>query len=278
MMGNRPEFHLCDLAGVTLGAAPFSIYQTSSAGADRATSSATRPRAWRSSSRRTCRRCWRRADELPALEHVIVVDGEAPEGTIGAGRRWRRRAQARTSTSTRRSRPSQPDDVATLIYTSGTTGPPKGVELTHANVFGAVRAVQEMIDLPPGAKVISWLPAAHIAERDAHHYMPVVYACTVTTLPGPAPNRRGAAAGPPDLVLRRPAHLGEAEGRPGDDARRAARGGARESRGRAGRLAAGGAAAPARRAGAATSWRRPSSRPTGRCSPACARCSGSTRS
>ena len=26
MMGNRPEFHLCDLAAVTLGAAPFSIY------------------------------------------------------------------------------------------------------------------------------------------------------------------------------------------------------------------------------------------------------------
>ncbi len=28
MMGNRPEFHLCDLAAVTLGATPFSIYQT----------------------------------------------------------------------------------------------------------------------------------------------------------------------------------------------------------------------------------------------------------
>src|SRR4029077_91764 len=30
MIGNRPEFHICDLAAMTLGAVPFSIYQTSS--------------------------------------------------------------------------------------------------------------------------------------------------------------------------------------------------------------------------------------------------------
>ena len=42
-----------------------------------------------------------------------------------------------------------------------------------------------MIDLPPGSKVISWLPAAHIAERNAHHVVPVVYACTITICPDP---------------------------------------------------------------------------------------------
>ncbi|HEY0399001.1 MAG TPA: AMP-binding protein, partial [Acidimicrobiia bacterium] len=31
MMSNRPEFHLCDVAAMHLGAAPFSIYNTSSA-------------------------------------------------------------------------------------------------------------------------------------------------------------------------------------------------------------------------------------------------------
>jgi long-subunit acyl-CoA synthetase (AMP-forming) len=33
--------------------------------------------------------------------------------------------------------------------------------------------------------VISWLPAAHIAERMAHHYIPVVYAGTITCCPNP---------------------------------------------------------------------------------------------
>ncbi len=28
MIGNRPEFHICDLAGMMVGAAPFSIYNT----------------------------------------------------------------------------------------------------------------------------------------------------------------------------------------------------------------------------------------------------------
>jgi long-subunit acyl-CoA synthetase (AMP-forming) len=28
MIGNRPEFHLCDIAGMMVGAAPFSIYST----------------------------------------------------------------------------------------------------------------------------------------------------------------------------------------------------------------------------------------------------------
>src|SRR5438309_1099271 len=73
-----------------------------------------------------------------------------------------------------------PDDVLTLIYTSGTTGPPKGVQISHHNVMVACRAVEQIITFPPGARVISWLPAAHIAERTAHHYIPAVYAGNIT--------------------------------------------------------------------------------------------------
>ena len=130
----------------------------------------------------------------------------------------------------------------------------------------------------PRREVISWLPAAHIAERNAHHYLPVVYAAARYHLPGPARDRRVPAAGAPDLVLRRAADLGEAEG--------GARGEAREPARRAG--ASGGqkaleAALP--RCGSSRaarrcrrSSRRPSRRPTSRCSRTCARSSGSTRS
>ncbi len=181
MMGNRPEFHLCDLAAVTLGATPFSIYQTftpeqiryvvGDAGARVAIVEQAHLSAMLEARR-----------ELPQLEHVIVVDGKPPEDTTALA-------------DVEGSNPDfdvdaalaavQPDDVATLIYTSGTTGPPKGVELTHRAVLNAVRAVLDMIDLPPGSKVISWLPAAHIAERNAHHVIPVVYACTITICPDP---------------------------------------------------------------------------------------------
>jgi long-chain acyl-CoA synthetase len=79
----------------------------------------------------------------------------------------------------------RPDDVLTLIYTSGTTGHPKGVQLTHEAIMTAVRTVEEVITFPPGSRVVSWLPSAHIAERNAHHYIPIVYAGTVTCIPDP---------------------------------------------------------------------------------------------
>ncbi len=181
MLGNRPEFHLCDLAAVTLGATPFSIYQTSSPEqiqyvmSDAAARVAVVEQAYLPA-------LLQARAELPALKHVIVVDGEAPEGTVALA-------------DVEGSNPGfdvdaalaavQPDDIVTLIYTSGTTGPPKGVELTHRAVLSAVGSVLDMIDLAPGSKVISWLPAAHIAERNAHHVVPVVYACTITICPDP---------------------------------------------------------------------------------------------
>src|SRR5258708_25518860 len=72
-----------------------------------------------------------------------------------------------------------------LIYTSGTTGPPKGVQLAHRNLLTSVQGIEALVQFPPNARVISWLPAAHIAERGAHHYLPIVYGFEVTCCPDP---------------------------------------------------------------------------------------------
>jgi long-chain acyl-CoA synthetase len=46
--------------------------------------------------------------------------------------------------------------------------------------------VEDMIQLPErDGKVISWLPAAHIAERGAHYYLPVYRGLSVTICPDP---------------------------------------------------------------------------------------------
>jgi long-subunit acyl-CoA synthetase (AMP-forming) len=181
MMGNRPEFHVADLAAVTLGAVPFSIYQTSSVEQIRyVVGDADARVAIVAPEHLDAVREARR--ELPQLEHVVVVEGTAPAGTLaladveGANAGFDVGAALAAVGA---------DDLATLIYTSGTTGPPKGVEITHRNVIATARSVREVIPLEPGAKVVSWLPAAHIAERTAHHYIPVVYAATVTTCPDP---------------------------------------------------------------------------------------------
>jgi long-subunit acyl-CoA synthetase (AMP-forming) len=180
MLGNRPEFHIADLAVVTLGATPFSIYTTyppeeiTYLVEDSGSRVAIVEQAFLPVMLEARK-------DLPGLERVIVVDGEAPEGTLALSE-----VEGSDPGFDPASLPAaEPADVLTLIYTSGTTGPPKGVQLSHHNIMFAAKVTEEMITLDPGSRVISWLPAAHIAERMAHHYLPVIFAGTVTCCPNP---------------------------------------------------------------------------------------------
>jgi long-chain acyl-CoA synthetase len=180
LLNNRPEFVVCDLGAVALGAVPFSIYQTASpdqiayqindAGAKVAITEAS-----------LLDRLQAARDAGAEIEHVVVVDAEGGTQTLeelqGSGSAVDLSAAAGEI---------GPDDLLTLIYTSGTTGPPKGVQLTHMNLISLVSGVEDIIDFPErGGKVISWLPAAHIAERGANYYLPVVYGLGITVCPDP---------------------------------------------------------------------------------------------
>ena len=65
----------------------------------------------------------------------------------------------------------KPDDLATLIYTSGTTGEPKGVMLTHDNIFSNVMASASAIPFEANDVALSFLPLSHIFARMADHYL-----------------------------------------------------------------------------------------------------------
>jgi long-chain acyl-CoA synthetase len=168
MLGNRPEFHIADLAAMTLGATPFSIYQTftpaqiahvvGDAGAKVAIVEQAYLEAFRAAG--------------TGVDTVIAAEAldEVSDPTFDA--------EPHRSAA-------QPEDIVTLIYTSGTTGPPKGVQITHRNVMAIGRVADSIVKFPDGSRVISWLPAAHIAERNAHHYLPILFAMTVTTCPNP---------------------------------------------------------------------------------------------
>ena len=180
MLGNQPEFHIADMAVVTAGGTPFSIYQTytpdqiayviGDADARTAIVSAEYLPVMLEARK-----------QLPDLQTVIAIGSEHQdtiswESVLGSNPEFDAQQAAEEV---------QPEDVLTLIYTSGTTGPPKGVELTHGNLVPVVRAVADLVHLEPGDRLISWLPAAHIAERDAHHYIPIVYGASITCCPNP---------------------------------------------------------------------------------------------
>src|SRR5271165_2158592 len=181
LMSNRPEFHLCDLAAMMLGAAPFSIYNTYTAEqieyvvADAGAHILICEQQY-------LPQVLEAREGLPELEHVIVVDGEPPEGTVSLASVEAMRSDFDVEASVAR---IQPTDVLTLIYTSGTTGPPKGVQLIHRNLLAAVEGLEELIEFPPDGRVISWLPSAHVAERNAHHYLPIVFGLQITCCENP---------------------------------------------------------------------------------------------
>lgn len=59
------------------------------------------------------------------------------------------------------------DQLATIIYTSGTTGTPKGVMLSHKNIYSNVQFSKESFPFEdaPQTKVLSFLPLNHIFEK-----------------------------------------------------------------------------------------------------------------
>lgn len=180
MLTNRPEFHLVDTGAMHLGAVPFSIYNTSSPEqiAFLLSDAGCRVMVVESAFLEQAQAA---IDQAGVVEHLVVVDGPAPEGlTLSDLEAAEVPADFDFEASWRA---VQSSDLLTLIYTSGTTGPPKGVQLTHANELAECRGIEAVAHPRPGGSVVSFLPHAHIADRGLSHYAQMVWGHTVTCCP-----------------------------------------------------------------------------------------------
>lgn len=100
--------------------------------------------------------------KVAGLKQVWRIDDKAVEKLVEAGKDVTDEAIEERRSAVR------PDDLATLIYTSGTTGRPKGVTLTHRNLYAACRnGVEYLAPLFKGvdASTLLFLPLAHVYGR-----------------------------------------------------------------------------------------------------------------
>ncbi|MFI2279106.1 AMP-dependent synthetase/ligase [Nocardia beijingensis] len=101
------------------------------------------------------------AGSLPELRETLQIDKGAVEELLGRGADLDdqavhdRRAQVGAKSP------------ATLIYTSGTTGRPKGVMLTHANLYAESKSDRIALGkyVSEGKKTLMFLPLAHVFAR-----------------------------------------------------------------------------------------------------------------
>ncbi len=186
MLRNRPEFHVIDAAVMCLGATPFSLYNTSPPEqlgyimGDAANRVVITEPAFADVVAQA-------KDHGALFEQVIMVD-PLPSGDAGGGLLLDDlMAKGDDGFDLAASAALvEPGDLLTLIYTSGTTGPPKGVETTHANMIAELRGVASAVPLTTGGRAISFLPAAHIADRWGSHYSALMtYGYELTSLDDP---------------------------------------------------------------------------------------------
>jgi long-chain acyl-CoA synthetase len=99
--------------------------------------------------------------ETPQLRRVLQMEDDV---AAWLGEEAKPEALAEVG---RRVRALKPDDVNTIIYTSGTTGDPKGVVLLHRNFVDMAHAYLDVFPIGPEDESLSFLPYAHIYERQA---------------------------------------------------------------------------------------------------------------
>lgn len=104
-------------------------------------------------------------DKVPSIQGIYTFD------TIAGAKHWTEVTALATDAlleeveAIKQSVPAE--QLATIIYTSGTTGTPKGVMLSHSNIYTNVQFSKKSFPFndAPESKVLSFLPLNHIFEK-----------------------------------------------------------------------------------------------------------------
>lgn len=171
LMGNVPEWPVCDLGVVAAGGVACGLYPTSSAEQCLYIVNHSDAEFVVVDTAAQLEKVLSVRAGLPKVKKLVALDAEAARGregvvsfaeflSFGAGRRVETAAELRE-----RAEGAGADDTAIMVYTSGTTGLPKGACLSHRYVINSVESLRESVPVYDTDVAFSYLPYCHVAER-----------------------------------------------------------------------------------------------------------------
>ena len=178
---NRPEWIITDVATMAVGGTATGVYTTCSPEevqyivdhAESAVVLVENQQQWK--------KVRAQRDRLPRLKHVVAMKGAGieGEGVLSWEEFMARGSGVSDADFFARVDALQPDGLATLIYTSGTTGPPKGVMLTHDNLYWTATTMNGLVESRNDDRLLSYLPLSHIAEQQLSIHGPIVTGASI---------------------------------------------------------------------------------------------------
>jgi long-chain acyl-CoA synthetase len=181
LSGNRPEWQIADVAAMSIGGATAAIYATNSPEQVAYIIGHSEARLAFVDVTDQLEKVLKMRSELPKLEKVVVFEGYEGDADSDFVMTWDDFLALGTGVDDARYeealRSVKPEDLATFVYTSGTTGPPKGVMLTHSNIWWTATHSEQHIPIgdADNGRALSYLPLSHIAERMISHLLQIYY-------------------------------------------------------------------------------------------------------
>ena len=189
LSGNRPEWHVIDVASMSLGGATAAIYATNSPDQVAYIVGHSESQVAFVDSTEQLEKILKTRGETPGLKKVVVFEGYQGDADKDFVMTWdeflTHGSEVGDDRFTEARNQVKPEDLATFVYTSGTTGPPKGVMLTHANIWWTATHSEQHIPIGDesvknadgsyNARALSYLPLSHIAERMISHLLQIYY-------------------------------------------------------------------------------------------------------
>ncbi|HYG82767.1 MAG TPA: long-chain fatty acid--CoA ligase [Pyrinomonadaceae bacterium] len=171
LMGNVPEWPVCDIGTIMAGGCGVGLYPTNSAEQCEYIINHSDAEFVVVDTPRQLEKILGVRSRLPKVKTVVVLDESAAspaEGVLGYKEFLKFGAERRAGVESllaERAEGARADDTAVMVYTSGTTGTPKGACLSHRYIISSVESLRATVPIYDTDVAFSYLPYCHVAER-----------------------------------------------------------------------------------------------------------------